>query len=112
MMGKMSKLKLTSIEVILFLCAIIFFVPFYFVVVNSFKGLDEILVNTASLPKQITFENFISVWDQLNFLKVITNTVIITLFSNIGVIIISSMAAYWMVRKPSSFNLLCLYHPW
>jgi len=104
MFGKMSKLKLISIEVILFICAILFFFPFYFVVVNSFKGLDEILINTAALPQRINFENFIRVWHQLDFLKMITNTVIITLFSNIGVIIISSMAAYWMVRKPSKLH--------
>ncbi|WP_416149919.1 carbohydrate ABC transporter permease [Salipaludibacillus sp. HK11] len=104
MFGKISRLKLISIEVILFICAILFFVPFYFVIVNSFKGLDEVLTNTAALPQYITFENFIIVWGQLDFLRVIMNTIIITLFSNIGVIIISSMAAYWLVRKPSKFT--------
>ncbi|RBW69110.1 carbohydrate ABC transporter permease [Bacillus taeanensis] len=92
------------LEILGILIAILFLIPFYFVLVNSVKSFSAILIDAAALPKEILFSNFTKVWDIINFPKVFWNSLIITVCSNIGLVIISSMAAWKMVRTPGKFN--------
>ncbi|HEY0828632.1 MAG TPA: carbohydrate ABC transporter permease [Bacilli bacterium] len=98
--------RLLGLEVASVLLAVLFLVPFYFVIANSFKSFSEILINAASLPEALNFENYSRVWDIMKFPKVFTNSLLITLFSNIGLVIISSMAAYRLVRYAGKWNNL------
>ncbi len=98
--------RLLSLEVVSVLLAVLFLVPFYFVIANSFKSFSEILINAASLPEAMNFENYSRVWDIMKFPKVFTNSLLITVFSNIGLVIISSMAAYRLVRFAGKWNNL------
>lgn len=86
------------------LLALIFLVPFYFLIVNSFKTFADLQVNTASLPTNFTLDNYTRVWSIIDFPKVFTNSLLITVLSNIGLAVISSMAAYRILRYPSRFN--------
>ncbi|MCX8131218.1 MAG: carbohydrate ABC transporter permease [Clostridia bacterium] len=86
--------------------ALVFLIPFYFVLVNSFKTYKEISVSTASLPSALNLQNYYEVFRILNYPKVFMNSLIITVTSNVGLVIISSMAAYWMARHPNKFNSL------
>lgn len=92
------------LEAITILAALIFLVPFYFVLSNSFKPFAELLINTASLPKQLFVDNYVRVWEIIQFPKVFLNSFLIALLSNIGLCIISAMAAYRFVRYPSRLN--------
>jgi raffinose/stachyose/melibiose transport system permease protein len=103
---KRYTLNLLILEIAGILLAMVFLVPFYFVIVNSMKTFSELLINTASLPKSLYFDNYIKVWSIIKFPKVFMNSMIITIGSNIGLVVISAMAAYRMVRKPSRFNQL------
>ncbi|TNJ66676.1 carbohydrate ABC transporter permease [Paenibacillus hemerocallicola] len=94
------------LEVLALALALLFLAPFYFVVVNSVKSFGDLLVNSASLPKSLHFENYSRVWEITKFPKVFTNSLIITVASNVGLVVISAMAAYRMVRVPSKFNKL------
>ncbi|MVO98460.1 carbohydrate ABC transporter permease [Paenibacillus lutrae] len=94
------------LEVLTIILGILFLVPFYFVVVNSFKPFGELLQNTASLPKMFSLDNYSRVIDIINFPRVMGNSLIITVLSNIGLVLFSSMAAYRFVRKPSKLNNL------
>jgi raffinose/stachyose/melibiose transport system permease protein len=95
---------LFGLEVIGILIALLFLVPFYFVIVNSLKSFAEILTNSSDLPHKLFFENYTRVWTIMNFPKAFLNSLIITVFSNVGLVIISSLAAYRMVRFSSRFN--------
>jgi len=99
-------LRLFSLEVLGIIIGIIFLVPFYFVIVNSMKTFGELLVNSANLPQSLNFANYVRVWDIMKFPKVFWNSLIITVFSNLGLVVISSMAAYRLVRVQSKFNNL------
>jgi raffinose/stachyose/melibiose transport system permease protein len=88
--------------------ALLFLAPFYFVVVNSVKSFGDLLVNAANLPKSLHLENYSRVWQITNFPKVFWNSLVITVASNVGLVVISSMAAYRMVRVPSRLNKLLL----
>ncbi|SEG68265.1 carbohydrate ABC transporter permease [Paenibacillus sp. UNC499MF] len=92
------------LEILTALMGILFLVPFYFVLVNSFKPFAELLQNTASLPKSFSFDNYSRVVDIIHFPQVMGNSLMITVLSNIGLVIFASMSAYRFVRKPSKLN--------
>lgn len=92
------------LEIIAIMLALIFLVPFYFVVINSVKGFSEILIDAAALPKEILFSNYTKVWDILSFQDAFLNSLIITVLSIAGIVIISSMAAWKMVRTPGRLS--------
>jgi raffinose/stachyose/melibiose transport system permease protein len=103
---KRYTVELLFLEVIGILLAILFLVPFYFVIVNSLKSFTEILVNSSNLPHKLYFGNYSRVWTIMKFPNAFLNSLLITIFSNIGLILISSMASYRMVRMPTRFNQL------
>lgn len=84
--------------------AVIFLVPFYFLLVNSFKTLKEILLDAAKLPEQYGLDNFRRAWTAIDFPVVFMHSFTITVLSVAGLVIISSMAAYRFVRRPTLFN--------
>lgn len=98
--------RLLLLEIFAILLAILFLVPFYFVIANSMKTFGEILANTASLPSSFFVDNYVRVWEIMRYPMAFFNSLSITVLSNIGLVVISSMAAYRMVRHPSKFNAL------
>ncbi|MFS0824612.1 carbohydrate ABC transporter permease [Bacillus sp. 1P02SD] len=94
------------LEIFGIVLGLIFLIPFYFVFINSVKAFSEILIDAAAWPKEILFTNFVKVWDIIHFPRAFWNSLIITVASNIGIVVISSMAAWKLVRtggKLSSF---------
>ncbi|MBM7570169.1 carbohydrate ABC transporter permease [Aquibacillus albus] len=101
----MSYKKSTFIvELIGIAIAILFLVPFYFVLVNSVKSFPEILVNAASFPNKVLFSNFSKVWGLINFPKAFLNSLLVTVTSIVGIVVISSMAAWKLVRTPNKLS--------
>ncbi|MEK0312436.1 carbohydrate ABC transporter permease [Cohnella sp. 56] len=98
--------RLAGIEIFAVLLGLLFLAPFYFVLVNSVKTLGEILVDAASLPEAYRFTNYSRVWEMIRFPTALRNTVTITAISVAGIVILSSMTAYRLVRRPSRFNNL------
>lgn len=98
--------RLFALEVLGILIALLFLIPFYFVIVNSLKTFPELAANTAKLPSSLYLDNYTKVWTIMKFPKAFFNSLFITVLSNVGLVVISSMAAYRMVRKSSKFNNL------
>lgn len=97
-MGNKYTGKTFTVEILAILIGLIFLIPFYYVVSNSLKSFSEILTNTSSLPSVLQFQNYVNAFEQLNYLKVFTNSLIVTIASNIVLVIFCSMAAYMLVR--------------
>ena len=91
---------------VIFSCCLVL-IPLYFTVLNSFKPYAEIAANIAAFPKNPTLKNFAEAWKRLNYLKVLFNTLIITIFSAIGTVILSGMTGYWIARHKNIFTKLC-----
>lgn len=93
-------------------CIVVFFIPFYFLVINSFKNLAGISKDVAGFPEKWLFSNFGRAWARMNFPRTLANSLTVTTTSLAGVIIFSSMAAYRITRYPSKWNnlvyILCL----
>lgn len=98
--------RLFSLEVLGIIIALLFLVPFYFVLTNSMKTFGELMINSANLPKSFNINNYIKVWDIIKFPKVFFNSLFITVVSNAGLVVISAMAAYQILRRSSRFNNL------
>lgn len=106
----MKKKKILNTALVLafviFSCCLVL-IPLYFTVLNSFKPYSEIAANIAAFPKNPTLKNFAEAWKRLNYLKVLFNTLIITIFSAIGTVILSGMTGYWIARHKNIFTKLC-----
>ncbi|MBT2654901.1 carbohydrate ABC transporter permease [Bacillus sp. ISL-18] len=85
-------------EIFAILLGLVFLVPFYYLISNSLKPFAEILTNTSALPKTLMLDNYVNAFEKLNYLKVFTNSVIITAISNVVLVVFCSMAAYMLVR--------------
>ncbi len=92
------------LEIFGIVLGLIFLIPFYFVFINSVKAFSEILIDAAAWPKEILFTNFVKVWDIIHFPRAFWNSLIITVLSNIGIVVISSMAAWKLVRTGGRFS--------
>ncbi|RAV10594.1 carbohydrate ABC transporter permease [Paenibacillus contaminans] len=104
--GNRYNVRTFGLELIAIALALLFLVPFYFVLVNSFKSFGDLLSNSASLPKTLQLDNYTRVWSIMNYPKAFVNSFMITVLSNVGLVVISSMAAYRLVRHPSRLNNL------
>ena len=103
--------RLITLEIFGILLGILFLVPFYFVISNSLKPIGDLLANTANLPKSLFLGNYERVWSIMMFPSAFVNSLFITIVANIGLVVLSSMAAYRMVRTPTKLNnilFICL----
>jgi len=88
------------LELGMIVLAIAFFFPLYLTFINGMKTYNEVVTSTVALPHIFQFKNFAIVWKQINFLGVFMNSLIITVCSVVGILLISSAAAYQLVRRP------------
>ena len=98
------RLSTFAAELILILIALIFLIPFYFLLVNSVKPFGEILSDAASWPASFQWSNYVQAWQAIDFPKAFVNSLTVTIVSNVLLLLISSMAAYQMVRHDTVFN--------
>lgn len=98
--------KWFAAEIMMILFALVFLVPFYFLLVNSVKSFGDILTNAAGWPKSFLWGNYAEAWKLTVFPKVFWNSLVVAVVSNVLLALISSMAAYRMVRRNTLFNRL------
>ncbi|MFM9281918.1 carbohydrate ABC transporter permease [Paenibacillus jiagnxiensis] len=92
------------VEALLIVIGLFFLVPFYFLLVNSVKPFGEILTHSAALPSALHFSNYAEAWKSIDFPSAFGNSLLVTIASNVLLLMINSMAAYQMVRNNSLFN--------
>ena len=104
----MSKVFMKSfIYLFLSVFTIFFLMPFHITFFGSFKSFQEIFVNVFGLPQVWSYDNYVNVVDRIDFITAFRNSFIITIVSVVGVILISSMAAYRLARvKTRSHRVL------
>ncbi|WP_017812564.1 MULTISPECIES: carbohydrate ABC transporter permease [Paenibacillus] len=97
------------LEIIVILLGLVFLIPFYFLIINSVKSFGDILSNSASWPQQFVWSNYVDAWKAIDFPSALKNSLIVTIASNLLLVLISAMAAYQMVRHPSRFNRILYF---
>ena len=95
-----------GITFILVILGIFMFIPMYYVIIQSFKPLDELwMFPPRFYVSKITFKNFSDLFSLLNtswvpFSRYIFNTVFITAAGTFGNLFFSSIAAYALAKIP------------
>lgn len=92
--------------------AIIFLTPIFIILLNSIKSNFYISESPFSLPTgeaYAGFDNFIKGFTQSDFLQALLNSVFITVFSVIGIVILTSMTAWYIVRIKNKFTRILYY---
>ncbi|GAB6992076.1 carbohydrate ABC transporter permease [Paenibacillus pini] len=99
-----SRGKWMLAEIFMILVALLFLVPFYFLLVNSVKSFADILTDSAGFPTTFVWDNYVQAWKLTEFPQVFWNSLLVAIVSNVLIALISSMAAYRMVRHNTMFN--------
>lgn len=100
------KIQKIILYVLLTICAAYTLFPLLFLFINSFKGQAEIVKSPIGLPKKWSFEYIATAWDKVNIVSGLINTLIITVSAVVLIVIISSLAAWVMVRSKSKFSTI------
>lgn len=98
------KRRKTIIFVLTLIVMILFMVPFYMLVVNSFKTTGDFIKSPFSLPKNLMLDNFSTAIQRMNFGRSLFNTAFITVLAVFVNLIVSSMTGYLFARKKWKIN--------
>ena len=101
---KSRKRQLYLVEILGLLLGLLWLSPFYLMIVNAFKTKKEIFSGVLGIPEAWTFDNFVQAFIDLDFLRSLFNSVLITVVS-VGIIIIfASMAGFALARNTSKLS--------
>ena len=93
------RIKALCTHGLLALLGIIWIYPFLWMVSASFKSQPEFFRNRLGLwPREATLDNVLRIWEKANFSVYFINTVIVTVFAVIIVLIMTMQAGYAMGR--------------
>lgn len=86
-------------EVLMFGLALLFLFPGLLTLLNSFKTDAQITRNPLTLPTAWNWANYTTAWQETKFPLAFSNTLVITVGSTAGIIGVSALAAYALVRS-------------
>ena len=92
------------------LIALAWLTPIYFVVINAFKDFREVVVSTAAFPQSLYLENFKELWIRADYPLLVRNSLIITVSSLAGIVLLGSMAGYKLARTKSRWSYVLLLY--
>ena len=94
---------------ILILLAIVFLMPFYIVLTGSFKSYQEIFLNVFGWPHNFTWDNYRNSWKVMDLVQACKNSFVITVCSIVGLVLMSSMAAWWIQRRQNGWHRILYF---
>lgn len=97
---------------VLIILTFIFLAPIFIILLNSVKSNFYISESPFSLPSGETFvgiQNFIKGFTQSDFLQAFGNSLFITVFSVAGIVLLTSMTAWYIVRVKNKFTKVIYY---
>ena len=109
-----SKFTKNILSVVLSIISVIYVMPVFAVLINSFKQNTFVKTDTFALPNAETsagFANFIKgmTFGNYPFFNSVLYSVVITLLSTALILIFTSMAAWYITRKDSKFCRILYY---
>lgn len=92
-------------EVLMLCLCVIFFIPFYYLLVNTFKPARDATTSPLSFPiKNFTLDLYKEAFRVINFWSSFRNSIVITVVSVTIIIVIGSMAAYAITRRKNKLT--------
>ncbi len=105
-----NRLTAYGFEAIMILMATIFVIPFYYLIVNTFKSSNEATFSPMALPKELHLENYARAFESIEFFRSFSNTFIITVASVFFIIFFGVMGAYPIARRKNWFTKAMLVY--
>ncbi len=102
----------TVVYAVLIFLSAVFLAPIFIILINSLKSNFHISEEPFTLPDGETFvglQNFTKGIEQSDFIQAFLNSVFITVFSVIGIVVLTSMAAWYIVRVKNRLTSLIYY---
>lgn len=103
-----QKLGKVVMFLVLLVMGLVTIFPIAFMFMNSFKSQAEIVDSPLALPKEITFKYISNAMTQINLVPSFILTVIITVLAVTFIVLLSSSAAWMMVRVKSKLAMIIL----
>lgn len=94
------KKKASKIYLFLFLLMVLIvcLVPMLWMILSSLKTKKELIQKPWAMPAQIQWENYVKAWEKANFPALIKNSIVITGFSVLLMLIFAAMIAFAITR--------------
>ena len=98
-------------EVAMLLLCVVFFIPFYYLLVNTFKPAREATLAPMALPvRTFTLDLYREALNTINFWGSLRNSLVITSVSVVIIVVIGSMAAYAIVRRKNLLTKILFFY--
>lgn len=98
------------LDLLMLPAGIIAFFPFYLIIINTFKTMQDTARNPMGLPSKWIFTNYIQVFEETSVLRSFGNTLTITFFSVVLIVLIGAMGAYPVVFNANRFTRLAMIY--
>ncbi|HOO27745.1 MAG TPA: carbohydrate ABC transporter permease [Lachnospiraceae bacterium] len=109
-MGKRKKIVRVLLKQLLCIfLALIVVVPFYMVLINSFKSKSEAARMSLSLPKEWLFSNYTEVIEKGKLIQGFTNSLLYAGVATFVGVLLCAMAAFVLSRRPGRLNNFIYY---
>lgn len=102
----------SSVYAVLIILSAVFLSPVFVILMNSVKSNFYISDEPFSFPrgeKFVGFENFVKGFVQSDFLRAFINSALITVLSVAGIVVLTAMAAWYIVRVKNRFTKIFYY---
>jgi len=96
-------IKTFAVEVLVLVMALLFCLPLYFVVSTSLKPKEEIFTSALKFPADPAWGNFSEVWGS-GLGTAFLSSVVITLGSVVFLVLLGSLCAYVLARRPGRLS--------
>lgn len=107
----MTKKRIQNIikQLVCIFLSLLVLVPFWLVIVNSFKDKGESARMNLSLPSEWHFENYLVVIKEGDLVQGFTNSLMYALIATTVGVVLCAMAAFVLCRKRTKFNVFLYY---
>lgn len=95
--------------IVLIFGSLVILYPIFLMIISSFKSKLELFSTPLSLPKDFGLENYIIVWEKVNFSGYFWNSLVVSFFSVTIVLFVSSLAGFYLARYDFKWNPLILF---
>ncbi len=103
-MRKRYTARTLASEIVMLAVCIVFFIPIYYLFVSTFKTKKEIVEAPLALPGSLNLSNYLRALELMDFSRHFVNSLLITSVSVVLIVVLGSMAAYAIARRPNRFT--------
>lgn len=84
--------------------AVLYVAPIYFSVISAFKTNGEIMRDPTAFPSSLYLNNFVTLWQKTKFPQAFINSAMLTVVSELLIILVIPIAAYALERNKSRIS--------